>query len=105
LVLPIELGETHRSVGITQRRGALPSPGTRALIDEIRAQVDRMIKELLPVARPSSEDLPASERWARSISCLSAARSRQLADAISAGSNTPLTLAAEEPTIFVVISS
>jgi len=54
LVLPIDLGETRRSIGITQRRGALPSPGTRALIDEIRAQVDRMIEEgqLLPVAPP-----------------------------------------------------
>jgi hypothetical protein len=40
-VLPIDLGETRRSIGITQRQGA----GTRALVDEIRAQVERMIKE------------------------------------------------------------
>jgi LysR family transcriptional regulator, regulator for genes of the gallate degradation pathway len=60
-VLPIDLGETRRSIGITQRQGALPPPGTRALVDEIRAQVERMIKEgqLLPVAGHFSEE-PAS---------------------------------------------
>jgi DNA-binding transcriptional LysR family regulator len=54
IVLPIDLGKTRRSIGIAQRRGALPSPGTRALLDEIRMQVYRMIKEgqLLPVTRP-----------------------------------------------------
>ena len=58
VVLPIDLGETRRSIGITQRRGALPSPGTRALLDEIRMQVYRMIKErqLLPVTRRFSEE-------------------------------------------------
>jgi LysR family transcriptional regulator of gallate degradation len=58
LVLPVDLGETRRSIGITQRQGALPSPGTRALIDEIRAQVDWMIKEgqLLPVPGRFSEE-------------------------------------------------
>jgi LysR family transcriptional regulator of gallate degradation len=56
-VLPVDLGETRRSIGITQRQGALPAPGTRALVDEIRAQVERMIKEgeLLPVAGQLSE--------------------------------------------------
>jgi hypothetical protein len=54
-------GETRRSIGITQRQGALPPPGTRALVDEIRPQVERMIKEgqLLPVAGHFSEE-PAS---------------------------------------------
>jgi LysR family transcriptional regulator of gallate degradation len=53
-VLPIALKETRRSIGITLRLGALPSPGTRILIDEIRALIDRMIGrgELLPVAHP-----------------------------------------------------
>jgi hypothetical protein len=52
--LPIALKETRRSIGITLRLGALPSPGTRILIDEIRALIDRMIGrgELLPVAHP-----------------------------------------------------
>ena len=54
-VLPIALKETRRSIGVTLRLGALPSPGARILIDEIRAQVDRMIGrgELLSVAHPS----------------------------------------------------
>jgi hypothetical protein len=51
-VLPIALKETRRSIGITLRLGALPSAGARIFIDEIRAQIDRMIGrgELLPVA-------------------------------------------------------
>jgi LysR family transcriptional regulator of gallate degradation len=45
LVLPIRLGGTRRSIGIAQRHGALPSPGTRVLLDEIRARVDHLIEE------------------------------------------------------------
>ena len=45
VVLPIGLGETRRSIGIAQRQGALPSPGTRALLDEIRTRVRHMIEE------------------------------------------------------------
>ncbi len=43
-ILPVSLGETRRSIGIAQRRGALSSPGTRVLLDEIRARVGRMIE-------------------------------------------------------------
>jgi len=52
VVLPISLGETARSIGIAQREGALPSPGTRVLLDEIRTRVRRMVEEgeLLKVA-------------------------------------------------------
>jgi LysR family transcriptional regulator of gallate degradation len=45
VVLPIDLGEMRRSSGIAQRQGALPSPGTRVLLDEIRSQVNRMIAQ------------------------------------------------------------
>ena len=38
-VLAFALDETRRDIGITLRRGAFPSPGTRALIDEIRRVV------------------------------------------------------------------
>jgi LysR family transcriptional regulator of gallate degradation len=44
VILPIHLMETRRSIGIAQRQGALPSPGTRALLDEIRARVSSMIE-------------------------------------------------------------
>jgi len=67
LVLPIDLGKTRRSIGVTLRQGALPSPGTRALIDEIRVQVDRMIKEgqLLPVLADPLKNVPASPAYPR----------------------------------------
>lgn len=45
VILPIDLGQTRRSIGIAQREGALPSPGTRVLLDEIRTRVRRMIEE------------------------------------------------------------
>lgn len=50
VVLPIDLSRTRRGIGITVRRGTLPSPGARVLMDEISAQADKMIKEgeLLP---------------------------------------------------------
>ena len=40
-VLEFPLERTRREIGLTQRRGALPSPGARALIEEIRAVVAR----------------------------------------------------------------
>jgi LysR family transcriptional regulator of gallate degradation len=50
VILPIDLSQTRRGIGTTIRHGALPSPGARILMDEIRAKVDSMIKnqELLP---------------------------------------------------------
>jgi LysR family transcriptional regulator of gallate degradation len=52
LVLSVDLSETRRSIGIAQRLGALPSPGTRVLTDEIRERVRKMIAdgELLRVS-------------------------------------------------------
>jgi LysR family transcriptional regulator of gallate degradation len=43
VVLPFPLDATRRSIGLTQRLGAFPSPGTRALVKEIRRVVDRTI--------------------------------------------------------------
>jgi LysR family transcriptional regulator of gallate degradation len=67
VVLPIDLAETRRGIGVTLRQGALPSPGTRALLDEIRVQVDRMIKEgeLLPVLADPLKNVPASPAYPR----------------------------------------
>lgn len=42
VVLPCALGGTRRAIGVTERQGALPSPGARALLGEIRALVARM---------------------------------------------------------------
>jgi len=39
VVLDFPLDETRREIGIAQRRGGSPSPGARALMDEIRALV------------------------------------------------------------------
>jgi len=38
-VVDFPLAQTPRSIGIAQRRGSVPSPGARALMDEIRAVV------------------------------------------------------------------
>jgi LysR family transcriptional regulator of gallate degradation len=52
--LPIDLATTRRSIGVAWRRGALPSPGTRVLLDEIRRSVRAMTEqgELLEVGQP-----------------------------------------------------
>ena len=52
VVMPVKLDGARRSIGIAQRHGALPSPGTRVLLDEIRARVASMIEggQLLKVA-------------------------------------------------------
>jgi len=52
VVLPIRLDLTRRSIGIAQRQGALPSPGARVLLEEIRTRVRGMIEdgEVLKVA-------------------------------------------------------
>ena len=57
VVLPVDLSATRRSIGIAQRQGALASPGTRVLLDEIRTRVRRMIDEgeLLKVAEDRDE--------------------------------------------------
>jgi LysR family transcriptional regulator of gallate degradation len=51
VVLPIRLSGTRHSIGFVHRQRALPSPGTRVLMDEIRECVHNMIAsgELLPV--------------------------------------------------------
>ncbi|HSV58972.1 MAG TPA: LysR family transcriptional regulator [Variovorax sp.] len=41
VVLDFPLEETRREIGLTQRLGAFPSPGARALMEEIRAVVMR----------------------------------------------------------------
>ncbi|WP_286185406.1 LysR family transcriptional regulator [Acidovorax cavernicola] len=41
VVLDFPLDRTRREIGLTQRRGAFPSPGARALMDEVRAVVAR----------------------------------------------------------------
>ncbi|WP_062365032.1 LysR family transcriptional regulator [Variovorax paradoxus] len=41
VVLDFPLDETRREIGLTQRLGAFPSPGARALMQEIRAVVAR----------------------------------------------------------------
>jgi LysR family transcriptional regulator of gallate degradation len=58
IVLPIDLERTRRGIGVTLRQGALPSAAARVLLDEIRATVDRMIKdrELLPARGRSTLD-------------------------------------------------
>lgn len=42
VVLPCALADTRRAIGVAERQGALPSPGARALLSEIRALVERM---------------------------------------------------------------
>ena len=39
VVLDVALDRTQREIGLTQRLGAMPSPGARALMDEIRSVV------------------------------------------------------------------
>lgn len=41
VVLDFPLDQTKREIGLTQRLGAFPSPGARALMEEIRAVVER----------------------------------------------------------------
>ena len=41
VVIDFPLDGTRRSIGLSQRAGALPSPGARALMDEIKAVVSR----------------------------------------------------------------
>lgn len=41
VVLDFPLDRTRREIGLTQRQGAFPSPGARALMDEVRAVVAR----------------------------------------------------------------
>ena len=41
VVLKFRLDATRRNIGLTQRNGAFPSPGTRALVEEIRRVVGR----------------------------------------------------------------
>jgi len=41
VVLDFPLERTRRRIGLTQRHGAFPSPGARALMDEIRHVVAR----------------------------------------------------------------
>ena len=41
VVLDFALDGTRREIGLTQRLGAFPSPGARALMEEIRAVVAR----------------------------------------------------------------
>lgn len=43
VVLDFALDATRRSIGLTQRHGAFPSPGTRALVEEIHRVVDAAI--------------------------------------------------------------
>lgn len=53
-VLPFPLERTRRQIGITQRLGAFPSPGTKALMGEIRRVVARSAEfRPRPAARPS----------------------------------------------------
>ena len=58
VILPIRLDETRRNIGIAQRHGALPSPGTRMLMDEIRERVRHMVheRELLSVGEADQEE-------------------------------------------------
>lgn len=41
-VLPLSLAGTERAIGITTRRGGLPSPAGRVFMDELRAVVDEL---------------------------------------------------------------
>jgi len=41
VVIDFPLDRTLRHIGISQRVGTLPSPGARALMDEVRAVVRR----------------------------------------------------------------
>jgi LysR family transcriptional regulator of gallate degradation len=43
VALDFALDATRRSIGLTQRHGASPSPGTRALVEEIHRVVDAVI--------------------------------------------------------------
>jgi len=43
VVLDFPLEQTRRDIGITQRMGCFPSPGARALIEEIRQVVARSV--------------------------------------------------------------
>ncbi len=51
VVLDFALHATRREIGITQRLGAFPSPGARALMDEIRAVVARSPDIRAPAAK------------------------------------------------------
>jgi len=43
VVLDFPLEQTRRAIGITQRQGCFPSPGARALMEEIRQVVARSV--------------------------------------------------------------
>jgi LysR family transcriptional regulator of gallate degradation len=60
VVLPVDLAETNRSIGLVFRRGTLLSPGTRALLDAIRNRVREMIDqgELANVAAGAEPPAP-----------------------------------------------
>ncbi len=54
VVLQFPLGRTRRDIGITQRNGAFPSPGAKALMEEIRSVVARSTYDMprrTPVGR------------------------------------------------------
>ncbi|MDQ0081013.1 LysR family transcriptional regulator of gallate degradation [Variovorax boronicumulans] len=51
VVLDFPLEETRREIGLTQRLGAFPSPGARALMDEIRKVVAGSPDFLVPKGR------------------------------------------------------
>lgn len=52
VVLDFPLEETRREIGLTQRLGAFPSPGARALMDEIRKVVAGSADFHVPKGRP-----------------------------------------------------
>ena len=71
VVLPVNLEGARRSIGIAQRHGALPSPGARVLLDEIRTRVGRMIEEgQLLKATEERQAQPAPDRTESSLSCV-----------------------------------
>ena len=53
VVLKFPLDATQRSIGLTLRNGAFPSPGTRALVEEIRRVVGRSIGQSEPRVSPT----------------------------------------------------
>lgn len=42
-VIGLPLEGTRRQIGLAQRVGALPSPGTRATVEALRAMVERSV--------------------------------------------------------------
>ena len=64
VALPVDLGATRRSIGVATYRGSLPSAGARAMIEEIRFQVSRLIAEgaLLPSCDRKSDGAHSGEQ-------------------------------------------